>query len=67
MLIVAFTDITTSSFVNTINLADGTSIGGGTTATSSILYLILPVIWFWQFEWSLSVPWLWLKMPGALS
>lgn len=44
MLIVAFTDITTSSFVNTITLADGTSIGGGATATSSILYLILPVI-----------------------
>ena len=44
MIIVAFTDITTSSFVNTIELADGESVGGGATATSSILYLILPII-----------------------
>ena len=44
MIIVAFTDITTSSFVNSVELADGKSIGGGATATSSILYLILPVI-----------------------
>ena len=44
MIIVAFTDITTSSFVNTVELADEKSIGGGATATSSILYLILPVI-----------------------
>ncbi|MDF2590783.1 MAG: carbon starvation protein [Clostridia bacterium] len=44
MIIVAFTDITTSSFVNTIELADGAVVGGGATATSSILYLILPVI-----------------------
>ena len=44
MIIVAFTDITTSSFVNTIELADGAIVGGGATATSSILYLILPVI-----------------------
>lgn len=44
MIIVAFTDITTSSFVNTIELADGAVVGGGATATSSILYLILPII-----------------------
>lgn len=44
MIIVAFTDITTSSFVNTIELAGGAVVGGGATATSSILYLILPVI-----------------------
>lgn len=44
MIIVAFTDITTSSFVNTIELADGRVVGGGAIATSSILYLILPVI-----------------------
>lgn len=42
MIIVAFTDITTSSFVNTIELADGKVVGGGAIATSSILYLILP-------------------------
>jgi carbon starvation protein len=44
MIIVAFTDITTSSFVNSIELAGGAFVGGGATATSSILYLILPVI-----------------------
>jgi len=44
MLIVAFTDITTLAFVNSIDLAHGEVIGGGATATSSILYLILPVI-----------------------
>lgn len=44
MIIVAFTDITTSSFVNTVTLDDGSVVGGGATATSSILYLILPVI-----------------------
>jgi len=44
MIIVAFTDITTSSFINTVTLDDGSVVGGGATATSSILYLILPVI-----------------------
>lgn len=44
MIIVAFTDITASSFINTITLDDGSVIGGGATATSSILYLILPII-----------------------
>ncbi|KYZ77466.1 carbon starvation protein CstA [Anaerosporomusa subterranea] len=43
MIIVAFTDITTASFVNTV-IADDAVVGGGATATSSILYLILPVI-----------------------
>lgn len=43
MIIVAFTDITTASFVNTV-LADDVVVGGGATATSSILYLILPII-----------------------
>ena len=44
MIIVAFTDITTSAFVNVIDLGGGLSVGGGAIATSSILYLILPVI-----------------------
>ncbi len=44
MIIVAFTDITTASFVNTVNLDDDSVVGGGATATSSILYLILPVM-----------------------
>jgi len=44
MIIVAFTDITATSFINTVTLDDGSVVGGGATATSSILYLILPVI-----------------------
>ena len=44
MIIVAFTDITASSFVNVIDAGDGNMVGGGATATSSILYLILPVM-----------------------
>ncbi len=44
LIIVAFTDITASSFVNTVDLENGEVVGGGAIATSSILYLILPVI-----------------------
>jgi carbon starvation protein len=44
MIVVAFTDITTSSFVNTIDLENGTKVGGGAIATSSLLYLALPII-----------------------
>ena len=44
LIIVAFTDVTTSSFINSITLEDGSVVGGGATATSSILYLILPII-----------------------
>lgn len=44
MIIVAFTDITTSSFVNTIDLGNGDMVGGGAIATSSLLYLALPII-----------------------
>jgi carbon starvation protein len=44
MIVVAFTDITTSSFVNVIDLGNGQSVGGGAIATSSLLYLALPII-----------------------
>ncbi len=44
MIIVAFTDITTSSFVNQIDIGNGQMVGGGAIATSSILYLALPII-----------------------
>ena len=43
-IIVAFTDITTSSFVNVIDLGNGQTVGGSAIATSSILYLALPII-----------------------
>lgn len=44
MIIVAFTDLTTASFVNEIDLENGLTVGGGAIATSSILYLLLPII-----------------------
>lgn len=43
-VIVAFTDVTSSSFVGTITLENGDKVGGGAIATSSLLYLVLPVI-----------------------
>jgi carbon starvation protein len=43
-VIVAFTDIVASSFVGRQALEDGTVISGGGIATSSLLYLALPVI-----------------------
>lgn len=58
MIIVAFTDITTSAFVNTIDLGDGKTVGGGAIATSSILYLILPVIMGFLLKYTkLSLKW----------
>lgn len=43
-IIVAFTDITASSFVGAIRLENEQVVSGPGIATSSILYLILPVI-----------------------
>ncbi|MHB1392211.1 MAG: carbon starvation CstA family protein [Clostridia bacterium] len=43
-IIVAFTDITASSFVGVVTLESGEKVGGGAIASSSILYLILPII-----------------------
>lgn len=44
MVVVAFTDVTTSSFVNQVDIGGGEMVGGGAIATSSLLYLALPVI-----------------------
>jgi len=43
-VIVAFTDLTASAFVKDRTLADGTVISSGGIATSSLLYLALPVV-----------------------
>lgn len=43
-VIIAFTDITASSFVGMITLESGETVKGGAIASSSIMYLILPVI-----------------------
>jgi carbon starvation protein len=42
-IIVAFTDITASSFVGSIELESGEKVEGGAIATSSLLYLALPI------------------------
>lgn len=43
-IVVAFTDITASSFIGAIVLESGQVVSGGGIATSSLLYLALPVI-----------------------
>lgn len=43
-IVVAFTDITASSFIGAIELENGQRVTGGGIATSSLLYLALPVI-----------------------
>ena len=42
-IVVAFTDIVASSFVGIQTLENGTTVSGGGIATSSLLYLALPV------------------------
>ena len=42
-IIVAFTDVTAQSFVGNITLEDGSVVSGSGIATSSLLYLALPV------------------------
>ncbi len=43
-IIVAFTDIVATSFTGTQTLEDGTIVTGGGIATSSMLYLALPIV-----------------------
>jgi len=43
-IIVAFTDITASSFIGRQVLENGETVSGGGIATSSLLYLVLPII-----------------------
>lgn len=43
-IIVAFTDLTAGSFVGMVTLESGEKVGGGGIASSSILYLIIPVL-----------------------
>jgi len=42
-IIVAFTDVTAQSFVGRMTLEDGSVVSGAGIATSSLLYLVLPV------------------------
>ncbi len=43
-VVVAFTDITASSFVGMVTLENGDKVAGGAIATSSLLYLALPIV-----------------------
>ncbi|MFM8291280.1 MAG: carbon starvation protein A, partial [Planctomycetia bacterium] len=43
-IIVAFTDITASSFIGRQTLENGETVSGGGIATSSLMYLVLPVV-----------------------
>ena len=43
-VIVAFTDMTAQSFVGVVELESGEKVQGGAIATSSMLYLVLPIV-----------------------
>jgi carbon starvation protein len=43
-IIVAFTDVTATAFVGLVPLEDGTSVSGPGIASSSLMYLALPII-----------------------
>ncbi|HOX29033.1 MAG TPA: carbon starvation CstA family protein, partial [bacterium] len=43
-IIVAFTDITSSSFVGLVSLESGETVKGGAIASSSLMYLALPIL-----------------------
>jgi len=43
-IVVAFTDITASSFVGVQTMENGQQVSGGAIATSSLLYLALPIV-----------------------
>lgn len=43
-IIVAFTDVTTASFVGVQDLGGGVKVEGGAVASSSLLYLALPIV-----------------------
>jgi carbon starvation protein len=57
-IIVAFTDITAQSFVGRQVLENGESVSGGGIATSSLLYLALPVIMGLCMRWARMPLWL---------
>lgn len=43
-IIVAFTDVTAASFKGVTTLENGDKVSGGAVATSSLLYLVLPIV-----------------------
>ncbi len=68
-VIVAFTDVTAQSFVGMVTLEDGSIVRGAGIATSSLLYLALPVIMGLLMRYTkLSIGWatlIFLPLVGA--
>ena len=68
-IIVAFTDVTAQSFVGQIALEDGSIVSGAGIATSSLLYLALPVVMGLLMRYAgMSVGWatlVFLPLVGA--
>lgn len=68
-IVVAFADITSSSFLGLVELENGQAVTGGGIATSSLLYLALPIIMGLLLRYTrLSVGWatfLFLPLVGV--
>ena len=68
-IIVAFTDVTAQSFVGRVTLEDGSVVSGAGIATSSLLYLALPVFMGLLMRYAkLSIGWatlIFLPLVGA--
>lgn len=68
-IIVAFTDVTAGAFHGRNDLGNGEVINGGATATSSLLYLVLPIVMGILLRFTkLSIGWatiIFLPLVGA--
>ncbi|MBK6765326.1 MAG: carbon starvation protein A [bacterium] len=68
-IIVAFTDIVAGSFVGNITLENGQQVSGAGIATSSLLYLALPVVMAFVLRWTklslLTTTLIFLPLVGA--
>ncbi len=57
-IIVAFTDLTARAFIGQQTLENGEVVTGGGIATSSLMYLVLPIIMGWMLRYTkLSIGW----------
>ncbi|MBK6911824.1 MAG: carbon starvation protein A [bacterium] len=68
-IIVAFTDIVAGSFVGNITLESGQQVSGAGIATSSLLYLALPIVMAFVLRWTklslLTTTLIFLPLVGA--
>ena len=68
-IIVAFADIVAGSFVGNITLENGQSVSGAGIATSSLLYLALPIVMAFVLRWTklslLTTTLIFLPLVGA--